>query len=377
MWLRLLISEVTKPEYFTSGLHVQVRRREYIGVQALRAIAALGVVAYHGTTLWAQRMTSTPAASEWIAGSTGVDVFFVISGFVMMLTSQRLQSAGGAREFLIRRLIRIVPLYWLVTTIKLVGLLWSASLAVNSMPSWSEVLRSYCFIPYRHPDGNVTVLVIVGWTLVFEMFFYVIFAFGIATRRNKVQFLTVVMGLIGAIGLFRRPDWPVASFVVDPLVLEFLAGVYLAKLVMVRPRVLPRTVAWGVCLSWIIYLSLFSGWEDGRLRIFVAGIPAMLTVAAVVSLEDQLHRWIPGWLRTLGDASYSIYLVHGLVLPVLGVLMVRYGFFDRASAKATAVILSLVFSSFTGVFVYRICEYPLTEWLKGKARPRSRQEQLV
>jgi exopolysaccharide production protein ExoZ len=270
-----------------------------------------------------------------------------------------------------------VPLYWLVTTIKLVGLLWSASLAVNSMPSWSEVLRSYCFIPYRHPDGNVTVLVIVGWTLVFEMFFYVIFAFGIATRRNKVQFLTVVMGLIGAIGLFRRPDWPVASFVVDPLVLEFLAGVYLAKLVMVRPRVLPRTVAWGVCLSWIIYLSLFSGWEDGRLRIFVAGIPAMLTVAAVVSLEDQLHRWIPGWLRTLGDASYSIYLVHGLVLPVLGVLMVRYGFFDRASAKATAVILSLVFSSFTGVFVYRICEYPLTEWLKGKARPRSRQEQLV
>ncbi|CAN5767268.1 acyltransferase [soil metagenome] len=358
-------------------LRAPERRREYIGVQALRAVAALGVVAYHGTQLWAQRLTSTSGASEWIAGATGVDVFFVISGFVMMLTSQRLQGLSGAKDFIVRRLIRIVPLYWLVTTIKLVGLMRAPSLATNAVPSWTEAVKSYFFIPYRHSDGIINVLVIAGWTLVFEIFFYLIFAGSIAAKQNRLRFLAIVIGGVACVGLFRSPHWPVVFYTMDPIVLEFLAGAWLANRINTRSRVFSQPMALGVCAGWIVYLAFFSGWGDERLRFLLAGLPAILVVMAVVSLEDELHHRIPRWLRKLGDASYSIYLVHGVVLPVIGVLMVREGLMNSGRAKPVAVLLSLILSSLAGVVVYQVCEHPLTEWLKAKFNGKNREHQVV
>ena len=352
-----------------SNTQPETDKRGYVGLQALRAVAALGVVAYHGTQLWGNRLTveRVHGAGDWAAGATGVDIFFVISGFVMMLTSQKLiRAARGAAEFLRRRIIRIVPLYWLVTTIKLLGVLAAPRMALEARPSWLHILGSYFFIPYHYPGGEVNVLLVAGWTLVFEMFFYLVFAAGLAARANMLHFLTVALLLCGLAGFVPHPHWDVALYVVNPIVLEFLAGIYLARAILSRRKLMGRKTAIFMGIAWLLCIAIFPAWGLGRDRILIAGVPAALLVTAVLSVEPDCRRLIPNWFLKLGDASYSIYLVHGLVLPAVGVLLVKLGFFGNASGKTIAVVSSLVVSSVVGLVMYRLVERPVTDWLKRR-----------
>ena len=111
--------------------------------------------------------------------ASGVDLFFVISGFIMVYSSEDLFGARGAwRTFLTRRLVRIVPLYWLTTAITIPLM----SLTVD----WQSLLGSYFFIPYRAPSNAIVPLHGVGWTLNLEMFFYVIFAAAISSLKRSL-----------------------------------------------------------------------------------------------------------------------------------------------------------------------------------------------
>ena len=174
--------------------------------------------------------------------------------------------------------------------------------------------------------GRIGVVLVVGWTLIFEMFFYLVFSIGIWTKVNRLRFLSIAMGLVAIIGLFPKGSWAVALYVADPIVLEFLAGAWIAEIMVKRGRVFPPGVAVAMAAAWCVYMAHFPQNGIGPLRMLTAGLPAILLVAAVISLENVLHFRIPRWLRTLGDGSYSIYLIHGLILPVIGFLMVKGGF---------------------------------------------------
>src|SRR5262245_45669982 len=145
-------------------------------IQMLRALAALAIVFYHAqydAETLAARFGLAYQPSSLMPWSAGVDVFFVISGFIMVHTSRKLfATAEGSRVFLGRRIARIIPIYWLLTTLYAALALLAPAVLNNDAPSLGEIVKSYLFIPFARPNGQIHPVLLLGWTLNYEMFFY-------------------------------------------------------------------------------------------------------------------------------------------------------------------------------------------------------------
>lgn len=291
----------------------------FYAIQVLRAVAALSVVLFHMSILR--------------VGEAGVDIFFVISGFIM-------GSVGVEQPpliFLKKRLIRLVPLYWSVTL-----LMCAASLVPGmfSRFSWSvrELLLSLFFLPYYNAEGVAWPLVVPGWSLNAEMLFYVIFAFGLAAKRAVLLSSAVLLVLVAAGALFPASH-AIWEMYTSPQLLEFVGGLWLARWVALRGRY------WGVVLmamGVIGFVGLhFTTHGLIEWRLLSAGVPALLLVAGAVAIErgGAWPRLL--WPERLGDASYSLYLLHGLVIAA-GHKLLGQGAFAQAGILAGAMLASLI-----------------------------------
>src|SRR5579883_269260 len=228
----------------------RARHDNLLSVQILRAIAAVSVCAVHWEIL-----------SELLDGvrleqpllnplAAGVDLFFVISGFVMVYSSESLFARPGApATFLGRRIARIVPLYWATTTL----VIFSRGLPVDAR----QLLGSYFFIPYMGEDQQMLPLYGVGWTLNYEMLFYLVFSAAIMLRREMAA-MAVAGVLLGAIVLGRvMPGMPVPlRYWSDPIIMEFVFGMALALAYRHGLR-LPRWV--GLALLLVGAVAIWHG----------------------------------------------------------------------------------------------------------------------
>lgn len=171
----------------------------FISIQVLRGFAAMMVVAYHAIDMANERF-----ALGWrfgAAGEAGVDVFFVISGFVMIVAAQK-TGAQDAHRFLLKRFIRIYPLYWFWTTVKLVLLLTIPAAAVSAVLDPAHLAASYALLPWTNADGKIYPFLVVGWTLSYEIFFYLCMAAALALRlpiRRTVTLLFLVLIAVGTL----------------------------------------------------------------------------------------------------------------------------------------------------------------------------------
>ncbi|MGI4830240.1 MAG: acyltransferase family protein [Janthinobacterium lividum] len=335
-------------------------------IQILRAFAALMVVAHHTTIMLAQR-NHLPIAN-WISGGSGVDLFFIISGFVMTVSAAPLrQATHPARTFLARRLERIVPMYWIVTTIKLLVLLAVPVLGMNALGSTGHILASYLFFPSLNSQGFFEPVVIVGWTLNFEVAFYLVFAVALALRARPVWIVGPVLLGIVLLPFCHVPAGPVwFTFFRSTLLLEFLFGVLLA---MALPAV--RCVPWQAGLLLVVLglgpLVLWKYPNFSYWRGLLWGIPALAVVSGALSMESRWGARSPRWALTLGDASYSIYLVHTFALPAVGLLLNRLKF-EWPGEVLISFVGAIIFSTAAGLFSYKLVEQPLTDWFKGRRR---------
>lgn len=342
-------------------------KQTFLLLQALRAIAALLVVDSHALELVQARLHRHDGF--WINGAAGVDLFFVISGFVMMLSAESLRSAvRPARRFLWARLLRIAPMYWAATTLKVAILLLAPGLAAHSLHSTWHVAASYLFLPSYSDTGDPYPVLVVGWTLNLEMLFYGIFTLALWRRARVLTAVApalIALYLAGVlwpgIGTFGRGAALLA--LANPLVLEFLFGVALGRLVLSGRLRLERLAPALLMLGFAALLLALPG--PPAMRPFRWGLPALAIVAAALALESRLRRHVPGWLLTLGDASYSIYLVHGLVLPVLALGVMRLPVSD-AVLKLIVVVAALLASALAGVLVYCYLERPVTVWVRDR-----------
>lgn len=332
------------------------RPLQYDGIQALRFFAALAVVFCHAAFYTTERL-HVGRLLPW--GGSGVDVFFVISGFVMLLSSQRLVGVpGGWKDFLVQRLIRIAPLYWIATTAKLTVLLAAGALVYHAVVDWPSIARSYLFLPSRNVDGEIAPLLGVGWTLIYEMFFYAIFTLALALRANRFAFVGTVLALC-SLGYLARP----ASFspwlvYLDPLVLEFFYGMVIAG-VMLRKFALPSPLAVVLAGAGAVLLVGQPDWGWGW-RAITAGLPAAMIVLGVVALEPRLHGRVPRPLMFAGAASYSLYLFHPLSIPAVPVLLGRVGLQNATLSVLLGVTMALA----AAAVVYVVIELPITRWLR-------------
>jgi peptidoglycan/LPS O-acetylase OafA/YrhL len=336
-------------------------RPTYHFIQALRAVAALMVVAHHATIELHDRNHLNVV--NWIPGQTGVDIFFVISGFVMTISSVPLRrTLHPARTFLARRLERIVPLYWIVTTVKIALLLLAPALALNALGTPWHIVASYFFLPATPGSGYFFPIVVVGWTLNFEMAFYVLFAVALASR---VSVWKVVAPMLIGITLLRyvpQVPGPLRMYE-DSMVLEFLFGVLLAVGLRYVRRI-PWPIAALLMLSGFEVLIRWGSANFSPWRGILLGLPAAAMVAAAVALELPFGRRVTRLALYLGDASYSIYLVHTFVLPAIGLLLLGAG--NWSHVVLLSVVVMVVLSTAAGVLVYRFVEQPITRYLKGR-----------
>jgi exopolysaccharide production protein ExoZ len=337
----------------------------FLTIQALRAAAALLVVFYHAFDMWSVRINPAAPGVSWVNGAAGVDIFFIISGFVMVVSSRRIASQPRAWwTFVQQRIVRIVPLYWLLTTAKLVLVFFFADLALRSGIDFDYVARSYLFFPLVDGAGHFRPLLPVGWTLTYEFLFYLLFALALALRVDVLRVLVPGLGLFVAVALFRTQSWPAWTILFNTIVIEFIFGVALAKLTL-RGWQLPAGVA--ACLvvaGFALILVVPEGSES--LRTLTWGVPALAIVTGAVSLERHAATAIPRWLLALGDASYSIYLTHGFVVPVIGLVFIFFHW-TGVPAEALAAIACLVAGSIVGWVVYMVVERPTMLSLKRRA----------
>jgi exopolysaccharide production protein ExoZ len=185
--------------------------RYLFGLQYLRAAAALGVVGFHA---------SENSHLNLDLGQAGVDLFFVLSGFLMWSITE---APTTPMAFFIGRIRRIVPVYWIATCVVLVGALFSLFPAITL--NTPHVLSSFFFIPARSPsNGHIWPLLVPGWTLNYEMFFYLIFSLVLFLPR-RIQLLVMITIFGGLVASRALAQFPVAelTFYSDPIILEFIA----------------------------------------------------------------------------------------------------------------------------------------------------------
>lgn len=334
----------------------------FLTIQALRAVAALLVVLYHAFDMWGERVDASAPGVGWNNGAAGVDIFFVISGFVMVVSSRRLVGQPGAwLTFLRHRIVRIVPLYWLLTTAKIVAVLLLPGLVMRTSLDPAFVAGSYLFLPVVDSAGHFRPVIPVGWTLTYEFLFYLFFAAALAMRADVLRVVVPGLGLIAVLALVRTEAWPDWTILFHTIVIEFVFGVVLGQWTLRGFRLPPPVAMALVAVGFVVILSLPLGPEN--MRVLTWGTPAFAVVAGAVSLEPLVARALPRWLLALGDASYSIYLSHGFVLPAL-MLVIGKSLSPGLWAEALTILLCVLISSIAGWSLFIGVESPIMRALR-------------
>jgi exopolysaccharide production protein ExoZ len=264
----------------------------------------------------------------------------------------------------VNRIARIVPLYWLVTLLLYGGWVIFRNPAV--LPPVSNLLQSLFFIPFIPKRAEIIQpLLISGWTLNYEMFFYAVFACGfLIARRYRMLFIGMVLGSLVASRYLMVPSGPVMMTYTSPLLVEFIIGCLLGM--MYERNALPQPAMAVFLLVVGSLLLLGSGMlpasSIGGGRFVHWGLPAFLVVVGALSLEPLLKVWrLPAML---GDASYSIYLTHSVVLSTFkSAVLIGVGTLPPLMAGGF-IVAGCIASISAGVLVWRFVETPLLTWSK-------------
>jgi len=344
-----------------------------LSIQALRGLAVMAVVVIHIQLYYASKLQRPDFLPQFNIGAASVDVFFVISGFIMVYATERLFGQAGAMPvYFLRRIARIVPMYWIATTIMVAYLIthYGSIAASAGGAGISYVICSYLFIPYGRPGGNGIPIHGIGWTLIYEVFFYT--AFGLLVmwpRRAAVVATTAFLALIVLIG--QLLPWlpnPI-GFWTHPIIIEFAFGMAIALAYRNGVR-LPQPLVYTLVAAGVAVL--FWSWRqehffdiDSGARVFVWGLPAVAIVGGFALAEKPVPRNL--FWRTfgfLGDASYSLYLFHTLGLGAPAILFGRYINFALLPWVHLGFILAATIVP--GLLIYLFVEKPITEYLQRK-----------
>lgn len=322
-------------------------------IQYLRAAAALAIVWIH--SLYIVPGVVDRLGKPYFDAASAIDVFFLVSGFVMVISAARKDPNG--LEFFRVRLARIVPLYWLAT----LGVVACAA-AGHSFQDLHyrplSLLKSLLFVPYTAIEGapgSLWPILQQGWTLNYDMFFYALFALSLAAPRRwrLVGLASALLGLVLVGRLFGPFADPAASVYTNPLLLDFVAGVILAHYWL---RAAPRT------------------WFPHPLLVILVGLCAIGSHSRLVAMGGAamvfagcLHPRICGtrnpFLMVVGNASYSIYLVHQFVLDGLASVWMRTSPRITWLSSAEFMAAGLVLSTLAGYACFRFIERPATSFL--------------
>lgn len=333
-------------------------------VQLLRAIAIMLVVYAHSIDAAINAgLSSTQASFYYLEnwGAIGVDLFFVISGFIMTVILPLYMHANGWKTFFRKRLLRILPLYYLISAY----LIFRTALDGHALDV-SDVLISFFILPVFDTTTFSIPYIAVGWSLAYELYFYIIIAFLLAFAHNKIfRYILFLIPTISLIGFLTDADYILFKFVTSPLLLEFglgiVAGLIYKNVVntsmadrYLRVISVAVFIAGLVAISFTIFIDTRTISEVAYLvrdnnvamqRAFIWGVSCFLFLLGVVLVENAFRIKIPKLFVSMGDASYSCYLVHTwFVIPHIMTLMLQTPLDNGDVSIIVSVLISLFFS---------------------------------
>jgi exopolysaccharide production protein ExoZ len=361
-------------------------------IQNLRGYAATLVVVDHALLRQANFGTLSKGI-EFVAndlGAMGVHIFFVISGFIMMFnTFESFNRAGAPGRFMLARIKRIVPLYYAATIVAI-----AISNRGNSAAyRWSDIALSMAFMPSHVHMHSVAAEYLypvlgVGWTLNYEMFFYLLFAIALLfTRRSGTLFLTCTLLLLIAMGSGLRQfsqysigasiTFDIFYYFTRDIMLYFLFGIIIAILARkgwMPSRTIPTPALWG-CIFGIFGIFLYDYLLPGEHPVWRSAFAMIVAIVSVALCVVAIPGKPDGLSVKLGDASYSIYLFHGFLMSAIASLWQRWVGEAYLAEGAASVLLGLG----GGYLIYAFIENPLNLFLHRKhvSRPDKTETQLA
>ena len=315
-------------------------------LQILRAFAAINVVIFHIisiSTFYGYEPYYLSFFRGW--GANGVDIFFVLSGFVIL--HSQLQKKRSPWNFFKFRVIRIVPIYWFVTLIAASAyLLIPSSVFNHPVPSISNILESLFFV--SGAISNKDPVVVVGWTLEWEMLFYLVFAFSLIFYDLNKSYLYIFTSLL-----------LISIMTSDLIIIEFLFGMLIAYSFN-RFKISHQ---FGLVIAIIGFIFLLASVTHvdqlPSNRAVTWGLPSFLIIFGLV----YTNQYSSSFLKYLGDSSYSIYLIHFLVYPLYYKVI---AYISPGLNYDLLALLCLVVCILSGTFLYSFIEKPLTVAIKLK-----------
>ncbi|WP_427022972.1 acyltransferase family protein [Aureimonas ureilytica] len=321
-----------------------------IQIQYLRGIAALMVAVFHAFELIERQ---SGIANPFKVGALGVDIFFVVSGFIIFVAAEKSEPRPG--DFMLRRILRIVPLYWALTLFISALALVRPELLASTVFDPVHLLASLFFVPMAHPKlGELFPVLVPGWTLNYEMAFYLVMAGALWAPRARRPW--IVLALLVSLVALHSFGAPIPAFYGNSIILEFGLGLLIAMAYRTGWRIDDGigtivTLAGFAALVWLEPLDLP--------RIVKAGLPAALIVGGAALALRPAARVPQPLLLLLGDASYSLYLTQAIVLPAVAKAWGAAGLSLAIGGGLPFAVAASAVAALSGIACYMILEKPL------------------
>jgi exopolysaccharide production protein ExoZ len=341
--------------------------KKLILIQFSRALVPVLVMLFHVSANMKGYWDFDLLKMSMLPVSGGVNYFFALSGFMLFyIYRKKFGQSGELKKYLLNRFIRIYPLYWVLTLIALPTLLIFPFLGLGNEINYDLIVHSLLLLP--HPEGTEPILDI-AWSLVYTVYFYLIFALLFLSKRKIPVFIISIWGLI-SIGFMTNFLWStekITYFFFYQYNLIFLSGILCAYLLTRVKLNLPLSII-VACIGFISFPLLW--WNEYQQAVNISfdigtGIGSALIIFGLASIDIQKEIALPRFLNYLGNASLSIYLAHNLPLNTFSHIFYKLGVFELIGGTAVSIILLLMITGI-GCLVHSYLEKPLVQYFKRK-----------
>lgn len=342
--------------------------RSLTGITSLRGLAAMLVLVVHSFLILGY---SQQYSKNFELTNIGVDIFFVLSGFIMAFAHWDDFGKGtkSVSLFIKKRVVRIYPMYLIITLLTAIILYIAPHLFYAMKYSNELVLKSILFIPSEIGTGTSLILA-VAWTLAFEIVFYIIFAICLIPHRKAGLIATITaLSLWALAALTITPENYISEFFLSSLPLEFICGIIICmhykskqKQSAINPTALISMLALAVAalIVFTIPYPIAERTLRDNSRAIYYGIPAIIIFICFLNARQINKGWLRTTINSIGDASYSTYLTHFLFIGAIKFVAARSGAIDSINIYAL-IIFSCVFCTACGIATHKIIEIPVTK----------------
>jgi peptidoglycan/LPS O-acetylase OafA/YrhL len=339
------------------------KRRNINSLQALRGIAALMVLLFHLTEALYQTASINFLGGFFRFANSGVEIFFVLSGFIISYTAHHLISTKRVKEYVFKRFIRVYPIYWIAITFFIVP---AIVFELNSgyVFSFYNLLSTYMLFP-EHP-----MIYGVSWSLSHEVYYYALFALLIISRKFIfVYFLIVAVVIFRVLGFVSFEHSALLRLMFSQNVILFFMGMttfYIFHKNLFSPSRIVCIAVIAICVS--AFLLFGQNFHEHIFASMFYGVTTSFLIFFSTNLEIGHDVEVPYPFILLGDASYVLYLVH---LPALKLFIKTISKFTNGhTAIISLSILCAALIIFASIFIHKKVEKPLLILMRKKFEGR-------